>query len=137
MGLTLKLIILACGLAFVATIIYLLVKRKINERNSLFWLAGALVIMVLSALPETVDIVARAAGVDYPPTLLFLFSIMVILFITLFHSIQISALQERIHELTQTLAVYQEVCMTKEAKEEDSYDKNSEHNKYNKHNKHT
>lgn len=133
MGITLKLIILFCGLAFVATIIYLLIKRKINERNSLLWLVGALVILVLSALPETVDIVASLAGVEYPPTLLFLFSIMVILFITLFHSIQISALQERIRELTQCLAVYKEVCMTKEAKEEDSYDKLNESDKHSKH----
>lgn len=86
-------------------VVRLLVKRRISERNSFFWLAGALAILVLSALPDVLDIAARAAGVDYPPTLLFLLSILVILFILLHQSIQISILQEKCRELAQNQSI--------------------------------
>ncbi len=102
---TVKLIIFILGLVFVATVIRLLVKRRINERNSLFWLAGSLLILMLATAPNILDIVSRTIGVDYPPTLLFLLSILVILFILLYQSIQISILQEKCRELTQLLAI--------------------------------
>lgn len=105
MGLALKVIIFLLGVAFVLTVINLLVKRKISERNSFLWLAGSLAILVLSTIPDVLDVMARAAGVDYPPTLLFLLSTLVILFILLYQSIQISVLQQRCKELTQRLAI--------------------------------
>ncbi|MCR4440812.1 MAG: DUF2304 domain-containing protein [Peptococcaceae bacterium] len=107
MGSTLRIVILFTGLSAVCAVFYLLVKRKINERNSLFWLCGALAILVFSTMPDTLEIMADLAGVKYPPTLLFLLSILVILFITLHQSIQISVLQERVKELTQRLAIEQ------------------------------
>lgn len=102
---TVKLIIFFLGVIFVVTVMYLLVKRKINERNSLFWLAGSLIILLLATTPDILEITARIIGVDYPPTLLFLLSILVILFILLYQSIQISVLQEKCRELTQHLAI--------------------------------
>jgi len=105
MGSAIKIIIILLGIVFVVTILYLLVKRKVNERNSLFWLAGALVILVFSTIPDILEIIAHATGVDYPPTLLFLSSTVVILFILLYQSIQISILQDKCRELAQHLAI--------------------------------
>lgn len=105
MSSTVKLIIFLLGISFVITVFYLLVRHKINERNSLLWLAGSLVILVLATIPNLLDIVAQWLGVSYPPTLLFLLSILVILLIILYQSIQISALQARCRELTQYLAI--------------------------------
>lgn len=105
MGVTLKLTILMLGMVFVITVIYLLVKRRINERNSFFWLAGALVILLLSTIPDILQIMADISGVDYPPTLLFLLSTLVILFILLYQSTQVSILQERCREMAQQLAI--------------------------------
>ena len=105
MGDILKLFILFCGLAFVGIIVFLLIKRKINERNSLLWLGCAIVILLFSAIPETLEILAGAVGVDYPPTLLFLFSILVLLLLVLNQSIQISILSEQLKDLTQNVAV--------------------------------
>lgn len=102
---TVKLIIFLLGVSFVFTVFYLLVRHKINERNSLLWLAGSLGILVLATIPNLLDIVARWLGVSYPPTLLFLLSILVILLIILHQSIQISVLQARCRELTQYLAI--------------------------------
>jgi hypothetical protein len=104
-GRILKVFILLCGICFVGTIIRLLIKRKINERNSILWLAGAAVILILSAQPELLEVAAGFLGVDYPPSLLFLFSTLVPLLIALNQSIQISELAEQVKELTQHVAV--------------------------------
>jgi len=101
----LRITIFALGLVFVAVILYLLVKRRINERNSFFWLAGAFVIIVLSVIPDILEVLSRAAGVDYPPALLFLLATLVILFILMHQSIQISILHEKCRELTENIAL--------------------------------
>lgn len=105
MGSVLRVFILALGMVFVVGVVSLLVRRKINERNSLPWLVSALVILVLSAAPELLDFMARIAGIDYPPALLFLLSTLIILFILLHQSIQISVLQDKCRELAQLLAI--------------------------------
>jgi hypothetical protein len=105
MGSILKIFILFCGLAFIGVVFYLLMKRKISERNSLFWLLGSIIIFILSAVPEALEIVARSVGVDYPPTLLFLLSILILLLIVLHQSIQISVLNDQLRELTQRVVL--------------------------------
>ena len=105
MNTLLKIFILSCGLIVVGTIVYLLMKRKISERNSLLWLLGSLVILTLSAMPEVLEVIAHMLGVDYPPSLLFLFSTLILLFITLYQSIQISILSAQVKELTQHVAI--------------------------------
>jgi hypothetical protein len=105
MSVALKLTIFLLGVVFVVTVIYLLVRRKISERNSFLWLTGALIILMLSTMPDILIILAQVTGVDYPPTLLFLLSILVVLFILLHQSIQISILQEKCRELAQQLAI--------------------------------
>lgn len=105
MSTTLKFTILLLAVIFVVTVLYLLVRRKISERNSFLWLAGALIILLLSTIPDILQILAHVTGVDYPPTLLFLLSILVILFILLHQSIQISVLQDKCRELAQQLAI--------------------------------
>ena len=105
MSALLKIFILLCGVAFTGTVFRLLMKRKISERNSILWLCGSLVILILSAAPEILEVLARAVRVDYPPTLLFLFSSLVLLLIVLSQSMQISVLSEQLKELTQHVAI--------------------------------
>ncbi len=101
----LRLLVLFCGIGFVLMVFVLLVKRKINERNSLLWLVGAFIILVLSIAPNTLQVLAEVFDVDYPPSLLFLFSTLIMLLIVLYQSLQISVLQEHLRELTQQIAV--------------------------------
>lgn len=105
MGNIIRIIIIILGIMLVSGIIFLLVKRRINERHSLFWLTGGFIILVLSIAPGTLGTLADIVGVDYPPALLFLFATIAILAIALYQSIQISKLQERLTELTQLTAI--------------------------------
>lgn len=105
MNLTLKVTVLLIGIVFVATLLYLLVKKRINERAALPWIAGAVIIIIFSILPNLLGVLARLTGVSYPPALLFLIAILVIILILLYQSIQISVLQAKCREMAQNLAI--------------------------------
>ena len=100
-----RIAILICGIAFTGVILYLLIVRKISEKNSVVWLLGAISILAISAIPQIVDKIASALGIYYPPTLLFLVSTLVLLLCILYYSMQISTLQEKIKKLAQQDAV--------------------------------
>ena len=101
----LRIVILLCGVSFTAIILYLLIVKKMNERNSVVWLIGSFTVLGLSAVPSLLDKIAVSIGVSYPPALLFLVSTLVLLFCILYYSIQISALQDKIKKLAQENAV--------------------------------
>lgn len=71
------------------------------------WIIGSFVILILSLIPEALQVVADFIGIDYPPSLLFLLSILILLYIVFKHSVQISLLNDRIKELTQHIALLQ------------------------------
>jgi hypothetical protein len=102
---TLKIIIFCIGLSLCIWVITLLARNKINERNTMVWIGGLILVFILSINPEWLDVVASWAGVSYGPSLLFLCSFIVLLIITLYQSIQISNLYARIKEISQTIAL--------------------------------
>lgn len=102
---TLKLTIIIIGLVFDFIVFFLLVTRRINERSSLPWIAGSLIIMIFSFVPSLLGIMAEFLGVSYPPALLFLIAILIILLLLLYQAIHISILQNKCQELAQNLAI--------------------------------
>lgn len=107
MNSVLGLFILACGIGFTLTVVFLLLKKKISERNSLAWLAGSVTILILSADPSLLDAAAEKLGIHYPPTLLFLFATLILLIMVLYQSIQISELNEKLRQLAQQVSLQQ------------------------------
>jgi len=103
---TLRIALLIIGISFTGVIIYLLVVNKMNEKNSIVWLIGSIGILGISAAPQAVDKIATLVGVEYPPSLLFLISTLILLVCILYFSIQLSALQEKVRQLAQIVAVY-------------------------------
>lgn len=126
MSSTLKIFILICGLLFVGIVVSLLVRKKIDERNSLLWLVASISILILSAMPELLQVLANVIGVDYPPTILFLFSTLILLLAVFTQSMQISILTEQVKELTQHVAIQN---FKLNSKEDDEKKNNAIHTK--------
>jgi len=97
--------VLMLGLLFSAIVLSFLIRKKINEKNTLVWLGSAVLILILAVNPNMLDDLAGFVGISYPPTLLFLLSLMVLLMLNLYQSIQISTLHDRIKELSQYIAL--------------------------------
>ncbi|WP_281885351.1 DUF2304 domain-containing protein [Paenibacillus sp. YYML68] len=94
-----------CGLCFVIIVFRLLARSKISEKLSLVWLGGSTLILVLSGNPGSLDKLAALLGVQYPPSLLFMLSTLVLLLIVLYLSIQISHLNDKLKEVAQHVAL--------------------------------
>jgi hypothetical protein len=101
----LRLFVLFCGVFFDIIVINLLIKKRISERNSIIWFMLSLFIFILSLFPGIIDFAAGILGIDYPPTLLFLLSILLVFFILLNHYIQLSTLNSQLKEITQQVAI--------------------------------
>lgn len=105
MNIGLRLFILFCGIIFDIIVINLLIKKKISERNSIIWFVLSIFIFILSVFPGMIDFAAGLLGIDYPPTLLFLLSMLLLFIMVLNHYIQLSTLNSRLKEVTQQVAI--------------------------------
>jgi hypothetical protein len=84
-------------------------RRKLREEYSILWLAGSVVILVLSLKQGWLISIAHAVGIAYPPSFLFLVGILFILLILIHFSIAIS----KLHQMNKKMA--QEIALLKSA----------------------
>jgi hypothetical protein len=80
-------------------------RRRLQEEYSILWLVGSVVILVLSIKRAWLEWIARAAGIAYPPSFLFLVGILFILLILIHFSITISRLYQMNKKMAQDLAL--------------------------------
>ena len=83
-------------------------RRRLREEYSILWLAGSVVILVLSLKQDWLDRIARAAGIAYPPSFLFLVGILFILLILIHFSIAVSKLYQMNKKMAQEIALMKE-----------------------------
>ncbi len=82
------------------------VKRgKFSINESILWLTGSCIIIILSLFPKMFDLLAIRLGIDYPPSLFFLICILFLLFINFRNSKKIAILEEKTIELSQQIAL--------------------------------
>lgn len=101
----LQIFLVACAILFSIFVIRLLLKNKIGERNSVIWLGGLIVILLISGNPTLFDKVARGLGIHYPPSLLFFLSSIILLTFTLYQTVQITKLSTKIKDISQYIAL--------------------------------
>jgi len=101
----LQLFLIGCAILFSIFVIRLLLKNKIGERNSVIWLGGLLVILILAINPTIFDEVANRLGINYPPALLFFLSSLILLTFSLYQTVQITKLTSKIKDISQYLAL--------------------------------
>ena len=86
-------------------IIHIVRKRKFSIKESFWWVVAAIVMLVLSIFPYSIDHLANFLNIDYPPSLLFVLCIVFLVFINFRNSKRLSEQQEKIIELAQELAI--------------------------------
>lgn len=83
-------------------------KKKFSIKESFWWMIASLIMLILSIFPHSIDYIAKKIGVSYPPSLLFVFCIIFLIFMIFRNSKRISNQQEKIVELAQNLAILKE-----------------------------
>ncbi len=83
-------------------------KKKLSIKASFWWIFGSVLMLILSIFPYSIDWVAKQMNIEYPPSLLFLFCIIFLVFIIFKLNRQISEIELKVIELGQELAVLKE-----------------------------
>lgn len=100
-------LILALGLTvpFLVVIVRLVRRRKLRAKYSFLWLIVGCTVLVLSFIPGVMEWLASLAGIHYPPAMLFLGAIMLLLFLAVHFSWELSRLEDRTRTLIEELAL--------------------------------
>ena len=94
------------GLTILLIVVLELVRRRrFREEYSLLWLGTVVVMMVLSIWKGSLKLIAKALGIFYPPSALFVIGSVFILTVLLHFSVVISAFKTKNQELAQRLAM--------------------------------
>ncbi len=105
MSVILRIFLIISVIIFLTVIIHYLVKKKLNLKYSLTWLAAGIGMLILSIFPSIVEHVGRLVGINTPVNTVFLFAGMFMLLIIFTLTIIVSHLNMRIYRLTQTQAL--------------------------------
>ena len=102
-----SLIAAVLGLGLAATIIYLIRRDHLYLRDGLFWISVAAASLVFGVWPSLVDRLGIAVGVAYPPALLFLVAIVMLVIRALMADIAVTQIKRELRRLNQRMALYE------------------------------
>lgn len=88
---------------------YYLLKRirqsKLQIEYAIFWIVFAGILLVFSLFPFLVAMMTRMIGMELPVNFIFLFFILILILKAFFQTIETSALENKVKNLTQRLAI--------------------------------
>lgn len=93
------------GLILASTILWLIRRDHLHSHHALWWLLVAFMVMLLGIFPTMIDWIASWLGVNYPPTLLFIFGMGMILVKVISIDLHQSKLERKIRRLAQQIAI--------------------------------
>ncbi len=83
----------------------LLRRRHLREKYALLWGAVAIVTLILTIAPGTLDWAAGLIGVAVPANLLFFMASMLLLLVSIQHSFELGRMEERTRTLAEEVAL--------------------------------
>ena len=97
--------VLIVGILLAAGILYLVRRDHIYIRQGMFWIMVALVTLAFAFWPTLIDVVGGALGIAYPPTLLLLAAIIVLVLKALYADIALTKVNRDLRRLNQRMAL--------------------------------
>lgn len=102
---TYHLTVLVIGFGLAIGILYLVRRDHIYIRQGLFWIAVAVISLGFAIWPYFIDELGALLGIAYPPTLLFLAAIIVLIVKALFGDIALTKVRRDMRRLNQRIAL--------------------------------
>ncbi len=97
--------VLVIGVGLAAAILYLVRRDHIYIRQGLFWIVVAFLSLAFAIWPRLIDAIGGLLGIAYPPTLLLLGAIVVLVVKALFADIALTKMRRDIRRLNQRIAL--------------------------------
>ncbi len=101
----LELVATAISLGYLLFIARLVRRRQLREKYAMLWMAVGAAVVVVSLSRGPMDTVARALGIKYGPSILFLLAIMFLMAVVAHLSWELSRLEERTRRLAEEMAL--------------------------------
>lgn len=107
------------------SVIYKLIKRQMNESNSILWFMVGFLMLIAGFFPDLITSLAAIIRVDYPPTLLFLVSIIALILISFKSSADLSKVEKQVTEMAIVVSLLKEQNgrLQKKLEEKEMFDK--------------
>ena len=86
-------------------VILIVRKKKFSIQESFWWFIASFAMLMLSIFPYSINWLAGIFHIAYPPSLLFVFCIIFLVFVNFRNSKKIAEQQEKIIELSQHIAI--------------------------------
>ncbi len=93
------------GVILFIYILGMVIKGTFDIYESMFWLIGTIIILVLSIFPNLIIWLAGLIGIEYAPSLLFLLVDVFLLFVNFRNTQKIVKQKERILSIAQDVAI--------------------------------
>ncbi|MFS2240934.1 DUF2304 family protein [Microbacterium sp. OR16] len=93
------------ALTIIATVLWMLLTRRLREKYAVLWLVLGVVLLVLGLFPALLDWTTHLLGVQLPINLLFAAAILVILGIALHLSWELSQSEDEARRLAEEVAI--------------------------------
>ena len=88
---------------------YYILKRirqsKLQIEYAIFWIVFSGILLIFSLFPFLVALLTRMIGMELPVNFIFLFFILILILKAFFQTIETSALENKVRNLTQRLAI--------------------------------
>lgn len=97
--------VLVLGIGLAVAILYLIRRDHLYIRQGLFWIVVAVASLGFAIWPYLIDTLGGWLGIAYPPTLLFLAAILVLIVKALFADISVTKLRRDLRRLNQRIAL--------------------------------
>ena len=108
MELRIQLVAILAALGLLAFVLELVRRRRLLERYALLWLFSALCLLVLAVSKGLLGLVAKAIGIYYPPSALFVIAFGFVLLLLLHFSLAVSRLADQNRLLAQRLSLLEQ-----------------------------
>lgn len=93
------------AIIFIIFILNLVRKNKLDEKYSILWLFLAVITLIVSIFPSIIETISKWFDVYYPPTLLLLFAVIIIMAYIVHITMVITKQNKMIIKLTQEIAI--------------------------------
>lgn len=118
MTLVFRLILIAASLFTTYYILKRIRQSKLQIEYAIFWLVFSGILVIFSLFPELIALFTRMMGMQLPVNFIFLFFIFVLMLKLFLTTIELSALENKVKDLTQEIAL-----MEKERREAEEGEK--------------
>lgn len=112
MSLTLRLFIIAAGCLMEGLVVRDLIKRKMTEKQCLFWLFSGIILILAGAIPQLTFMLATFFGVEYAPSMVFAVGILLSLYGIYRCFVSTAVLSRQTTELVEQISLLQKELET-------------------------